>query len=133
MTLSVVDDSMVIAELWTSLRSLILSYVAGHELGKRGGDQATTTAGSDGGRLTIQSEGRTLAIEFTLESTSASPECFNKGEWRLYEDGPGPARVITKGSFHIGTDSTVEFSDRRGKLELEVAAEAFTAKIFDED
>ena len=36
-------------------------------------------------------------------------------------------------SFGINEDSLVALSDRMGKLELEVAAEAFTAKVFDEE
>jgi hypothetical protein len=120
-TLPAVSEDVVVAELWVSLISLIQSYVAGHELGKRSG--AAIIGKRDNGGMTIESDGRTLAID-----------CANcAGNWSLYEDGVGPERVLGKGSFHIGTDSMVEFSDRKGKLELDVAAEAFTAKIFDED
>ena len=43
------------------------------------------------------------------------------------------AHTTVVGEFKIGEDSLVALSDRRGKLELEVAAEAFTAKVFDEE
>jgi hypothetical protein len=51
----------------------------------------------------------------------------------LYEDDPGPERLLTSGEFGFDTDSLVSFSDRRGTVELEIAAEAFTAKVFNED
>lgn len=53
------------------------------------------------------------------------------GIWTVYEDDPGPERVLERGKFEIGEDSLVRLSDRAGKLELEVAAEAFTARVFD--
>ncbi|HEY0760061.1 MAG TPA: hypothetical protein VGD59_12485 [Acidisarcina sp.] len=125
MTLTIVNERKVIGELWVSLVSLILSYVAGHELGKIGGSPAVTQGKE--GRVTIASEGRMLAIECVTDC-----ETSGIGEWRLIEEAPDRGRVLSKGSFRIGADSMVEFSDRKGKLELEVAAEAFTAKIFDE-
>jgi hypothetical protein len=51
----------------------------------------------------------------------------------LYEDDPGPERLLASGEFEFEADSTVKFSDRRAAVELEIAAEAFTAKVFDED
>ena len=42
-------------------------------------------------------------------------------------------RMRVAAAFNIGEDSQVALSDRRGKLDLEVDAEAFTAKVFDEE
>jgi hypothetical protein len=76
-------------------------------------------------RLTIRGEKKILTIELDQHS--------GLGQWTLYEDDPGPERQLSEGRFQLTADSLVEFSDRRGKLDLEVAAEAFTAKIFDEE
>jgi hypothetical protein len=78
----------------------------------------------DDNRLTLTSERKILTLEF-------EPATGN-GSWAIYEDDPGPERVLERGRFKIGNDSQVDLSDRRGKLELEVAAEAFTAKVFEE-
>jgi hypothetical protein len=110
-------------ELWISFASLIRSYVAAHDIGRPTG-RALIDDGEDG-HLTLRSENKILAIAFDPANGS--------GSWTIYEDDPGPERVLSKGTYTIGEDSQVEFSDRRGKLELEVAAEAFTAKVFDEE
>jgi hypothetical protein len=111
------------AELWISFASLIRSYVAAHDIGRPTG-RALVDEGADS-RLTLRCEGKILALEFDPATGS--------GSWAIYEDDPGPERVLEHGEFAIGEDSQVTFSDRRGKLELEIAAEAFTAKVFDEE
>jgi hypothetical protein len=114
----------VYAELWTSFAALIRSYVAAHDLSRPAGEHARVEQGDDG-NLTLSGAGKILAIEFDA-ATGA-------GSWTLYKDDPGPERVLETGKFRINEDSKVELSDRRGKLDLEVAAEACTAKIFDEE
>ena len=115
--------SSLYRELWISLASLIRSYVAAHDIGRPTG-RALVDDGEDG-HLTLRGENKILAIDFDAASGS--------GSWVMYEDDPGPERVLSKGTYTIGEDSQVEFSDRRGKLEMEIAAEAFTAKVFDEE
>jgi hypothetical protein len=117
------QDARVFAELWISFVSLIRSYVAAHDIGRPTG-RALVDDGEDG-HLTLRGENTTLAIDFD--------KATGVGSWATYEDDPGPQRQLGEGAFKIGEDSQVEFSDRRGKLELEVAAEAFTAKVFDEE
>ena len=116
-------DPRIFAELWISFVSLVRSYVAAHDLGRIEG-HAFTDDGDDG-RLTIREEKKILVIEFDAQTGA--------GQWKIYEDEPGPERQLSSGGFRIGTDSLVSFSDRRGAVELEIAAEAFTAKIFDQD
>jgi hypothetical protein len=111
------------AELWISFASLIRSYVAAHDIG-RPTERAMVDEGEDG-HLTLRGEGKILTIEFDAATGG--------GSWTIYEDDPGPERLLGRGEFTIGEDSQVAFSDRRGRLELEVAAEAFTAKVFDEE
>jgi hypothetical protein len=117
------SENSVYAELWISFASLIRSYVAAHDLGRPVGQ--TLVDSGENGHLTLRDDGKILTLEF--ESTTGS------GSWTVYEDDPGPERVLERGKFKIGEDSQVELNDRRGKLELEVAAEAFTAKVFDEE
>jgi hypothetical protein len=109
--------------LWISFASLLRSYVAAHDIGRPTG--RTLIDEGEGGHLTLRSERKILTLEFDPAS--------GDGSWATYEDDPGPERVLDRGRFRIGEDSQVEFSDRRGRLELEVAAEAFTAKVFDEE
>jgi hypothetical protein len=116
-------ESSLYRELWISFASLIRSYVAAHDIGRPTG-RALVDEGADG-HLTLRGESKTLTVDFDA-ATGA-------GSWAIYEDDPGPERVLGQGTFKIDEDSQVEFSDRRGRLELEVAAEAFTAKIFDEE
>lgn len=110
----------VCAELWTSFVALIRSYIAAHDLAKPIASHAFVEVGA--GRLTVKDEGKTLALEFHAAKGA--------GSWAVYEDSSGPQHA-ERGTFEIGEDSQVALSDRAGKLELEVAAEAFTAKIFD--
>jgi hypothetical protein len=117
-------ENRVYAELWISFVSLIRSYVAAHDLSKPADGHALVDE-SENGHLTLQSEGKILVLQFASGT--------GIGSWTLYEDDPGPERVLERGQFKIGEDSQVELSDRRGTLELEVAAEAFTAKVFDEE
>ncbi len=117
-------DTRVLAELWISFAALIRSYVAAHDLSKPVTEHALIDEGEDGS-LTLRGEGKILALEYNPATGS--------GSWTTYEDDPGPERVLESGEFKIGEDSLVALSDRRGKLELEVAAEAFTAKVFDEE
>ena len=116
-------DERLFAELWVSFVSLIRSYVAAHDIGRPIG-HALVDEGEDN-HLTLRSENKILTLAFDA-ATGA-------GSWTIYEDDPGPERVLEQGEFKIGDDSQVTLSDRRGKLELEVAAEAFTAKVFDEE
>src|SRR5215813_11107764 len=115
---TVSTDTRVFAELWISFVALIRSYVAAHDLSKPVTEHALVDA-SENGCLTLRGEGRILALEYDLATGS--------GSWTVYEDDPGPERVLERGEFAIGEDSQVLLSDRHGKLELEVAAEAFTA------
>jgi hypothetical protein len=116
-------NERVFVELWISFVSLVRSYVAAHDLGRIAG-HAFVDDGEDG-RLTVREEKKILVIEFDAHT--------GDGEWTIYEDEPGPERQLSSGKFRIGLDSLVTFSDRRGSVELEIAAEAFTAKIFDQD
>lgn len=114
--------SRIYAELWISFAALIRSYVAAHDLSKPVSEHALVDEGEDG-CLTLRGEGKILALLYDLAT--------GVGSWTTYEDDPGPERVLESGEFKIGEDSLVALSDRRGKLELEVAAEAFTAKVFE--
>jgi hypothetical protein len=118
-----VGDERVFVELWVSFASLVRSYVAAHDLGRIEG-RALVDDG-DGGRLTIREEKKILVIEFDAQTGT--------GQWTMYDDEVGPERLLKSGEFRIGADSLVTFSDRRGAVEMEIAAEAFTAKVFDED
>lgn len=118
-----VGDRRVFTELWISLVSVVRSYVAAHDLGRIEG-HAFVDDGEEG-RLTVREENRILVIEFDPQ--------MGTGQWAIYEDEPGPERRLKAGEFRIGADSLVTFSDRRGAVEMEIAAEAFTAKVFDED
>jgi len=114
----------VVKELWVSFVALIRSYVAAHDLAKPVSDHALVDEGG-AGHLTLRGEHKTLVLEFDAVTGA--------GTWTVYEDDPGPERVLERGRFEIGEDSQVMLSDRAGKLELEVAAEAFTARVFDEE
>jgi hypothetical protein len=117
-------ETRLFAELWISFVALIRSYVAAHDLSKPVSEHALVDEGEDG-CLTLRGEGKILALLYDPAT--------GVGSWTTYEDDPGPERVLESGEFKIGEDSLVALSDRRGKLELEVAAEAFTAKVFDEE
>ena len=123
MTDTTVGAERVFAELWVSFVSLVRSYVAAHDLGRMAG-RAFVDEG-ESGRLTIREEKKILVIEFDARNSA--------GQWTIYEDEVGPERRLSSGEFRIGEDSLVTFSDRRGAVEMEIAAEAFTAKIFDGD
>ena len=118
-----VGEQRVFAELWVSFVSLVRSYVAAHDLGRIEG-HALVDDGEEG-RLTVRDENRVLVVEFDVQT--------GKGKWSMYDDEPGPERRLSGGEFRIGADSLVTFSDRRGAVEMEIAAEAFTAKVFDRD
>jgi hypothetical protein len=118
-----IGDQALFAELWISFVSLVRSYVAAHDLGRPVG-HALVDDGTNG-RLTVREEKKILVIDFDAHT--------GKGEWGLYEDDPGPERLLSDGEFSFNVNSLVTFSDRRGAVELEIAAEAFTAKVFDED
>jgi len=117
-------DTRVYAELWISFAALIRSYVAAHDLSKPVCEHVLVDEGENGS-LTLHGEAKILTLDYD-PATGA-------GTWTVYEDDPGPECALDRGNFKINEDSLVEFSDRRGKLELEVAAEAFTAKVFDEE
>jgi hypothetical protein len=118
-----VGEPRIFVELWVSFASLVRSYVAAHDLGRIEA-RAFVDEGQDG-RLTIREKKRLLVIEFDGQSGA--------GQWTLYEDEVGPERRLKDGEFRMGADSMVTFSDRHGAVEMEIAAEAFTAKVFDED
>lgn len=118
------EQNRLYAELWISFVALIRSYVAAHDLARPVSDHALVDEG-EAGHLTLRGKHTTLGLEFDA-ATGA-------GSWTVYEDDPGPDRVMEQGKFGIDEDSQVVLSDRVGKLELEVAAEAFTAKVFDEE
>ena len=118
-----VGDQRVFIELWISFVSLVRSYVAAHDLGRIEG-RAFVDDGEER-RLTVREEKKILVIEFDAQTGT--------GEWAMYDDEVGPERRLKGGEFRIGADSLVTFSDRRGAVEMEIAAEAFTAKVFDED
>lgn len=115
--------SNVYAELWISFVSLVRSYVAAHDMARPVG-RTLVDEGEDG-HLTLRNGQKILTLEFSADSGA--------GAWTVYEDDPGPERVLERGEFQINADSLVALNDRRGVLDLEVAAEAFTAKIFDEE
>ncbi len=121
---AVILANRVYAELWISFAALIRSYVAAHDLSKPISEHTLVEEDTDR-HLSLSGEGKILALEYDPAN--------GVGSWTIYEDDPGPERVLGRGEFKIGEDSQVELSDRRGKLELEVAAEAFTAKVFDEE
>lgn len=123
MSTTVGDDQRIFAELWISFVSLVRSYVAAHDLGRIEG-RAFVDDGEDG-RLTVREEKKILVLEFDAQTGA--------GQWTMYEDEVGPERRLGGGTFRIGADSLVAFSDRRGAVEMEIAAEAFTAKVFDGD
>lgn len=113
------------AELWISFIALIRSYVAAHDLAMPVAMHAQVEE-TEPGRLTLMAGQKALALEFDADSGS--------GTWAVYEEEPGegePGRVLERGCFEMDENSRVALSDRAGKLELEVAAEAFTAKVFD--
>lgn len=111
------------AELWISFVALIRSYVAAHDLARPVSSHALVTD-DDEGRLILRSGHKSFALEFDATT--------GKGSWTIYADDTGLERVLERGRFGIGEDSRLLLSDRAGKLEMEVAAEAFTAKVFDE-
>lgn len=112
----------VYAELWVSFAALIRSYVAAHDLARPVSDHALVDEG-EGGHLTLRGERKTLGLEFDAVTGA--------GSWTVYKDDPGPDRVLERGEFEIVEDSRVGLSGWAGKLELDVAAEIFTAKVFD--
>lgn len=121
---TLIIDARVFAELWISFVALIRSYVAAHDLARTASRYALVDE-VQAGTLTLRGERKTLALEFATETGA--------GSWVVYENDPGAERVLERGRFKIGNDSQVDLSDRAGKLELEVAAEAFTAKVLDEE
>lgn len=120
----ILQPDRLYAELWVSFVALIRSYVAAHDLAKPLSNHSLVDEGN-AGCLTLRGDHKTLALEFD-NATAA-------GTWVLYEGDPGPERVLELGKFRMGEDSQIALSDRMGKLEMEVAAEAFTAKVFDEE
>ena len=118
-----VDGTRLYAELWTSLASLIRSYVAGHDLAKPVSEHALVNEG-EVGYFTVRGDGKMLDLEFDAMNGT--------GTWTLYEDDPEPDRVLESGTFALDEASRVTLSDGLGKLDLDVAAEAFTAKVFEE-
>jgi hypothetical protein len=118
------EKTRLFAELWISFVALIRSYVAAHDLARPVSNHALVSEG-EVGHLTLRDERKTLTLEFDAAKGT--------GSWAVYEDDPGPDRVLKQGSFKIDENSQVALSDRAGKLDLEVAAEACTARFFDEE
>ncbi len=116
-------DTRIFQELWISFTSLVRSYVAAHDIGRVVGRTLVDEGEED--RLTVRGERKILVIQYAADT--------GKGSWAIYEDEAGPERMLSEGTYRIDTESMVEFSDRKGRLDLEIAAEAFTAKIFDEE
>ena len=116
------EQRRLYAELWISFTALIRSYVAAHDLAMPVASQAQVEE-MELGRLALRVGRRTLALEFDSDRGA--------GSWTVNENEPGPDRALERGSFEMDENSRVALSDRPGKLELEVAAEAFTAKVFD--
>lgn len=112
----------VYAELWTSFVALIRSYVAAHDLAVPAAEHARVIEG-EGGNTLVCTRQKMVILNFD--------EANGAGSWTVYDDKPGVKRFLEQGRFEIDEDSRVVLSDRAGKLELEVAAEAFTAKVFD--
>ena len=104
-----------------SFAALIRSYVAANDLARPVSKHAIVDEGENG-RLTVRAGHKTLALKFDAATGS--------GSWMVYEDDAGPERVLERGEFRIGEESQVALSGRVGKLELDAAAEFFTAKVF---
>ena len=111
----------VYAELWVSFAALIRSYVAANDLARPVSKHAIVDEGENG-RLTVRAGHKALVLEFDAATGS--------GSWLAYEDDPGQERALERGEFRIGEESQVALSGRAGELELDVAAEIFTAKVF---
>ena len=112
------------AELWISFTALVRSYVAANDLAKPVCGHALVDEGDDG-FLTLRGERKTLVLEFDASTGT--------GRWAVYEDDPGPERVLGRGKFRFDEDSQVWLSDETATVELGVAAERFTAKVFDQE
>lgn len=114
----------IFAELWVSFAALVRSYVAAHNLGRPAANHAKVDEDKSG-RLTLQSGRKTLALDFD--------ETTGTGRWTVTERDGGLKHESAQGTFEIFEDSRMALSDRTEKLELEVAAESFTARVFDEE
>ena len=111
------------AELWISFTALVRSYVAANDLAKPVSGHALVDEGDDG-FLTLRGERKTLVLEFDASTGT--------GQWAAYEDDPGLERMLGRGKFRFDEDSQVWLSDEAAAVELGVAAEKFTARVFDE-
>lgn len=108
------------SELWISFVALIRSYAAAQDFARPAAIH--TRVHEEGtGHLTVCSGSRTLEMGFDAATGS--------GSWAVYE-GEAGRRTMERGNFEIGEDSRIAMSDSAGRLELEVAAEAFSAKVF---
>jgi hypothetical protein len=129
-------DERLFAELWVSFVALIRSYVAAHEIGRSANSIKVVESA---GALSMRQAGKLLDLTFNVATGEGywTLHYFANDIRPLYKTGPStyevPGDNSEQGEFKIGDDSQVSLSDRRGKLELEVAAEAFTAKVFDEE
>jgi hypothetical protein len=112
------------AELWTSFVALIRSYVAAYDLARPVLDHSLVDEDDDR-HLKLRGKHKILELEFDAAKGA--------GNWTIYEHAPGAERVLERGKFGIGEDSRVRMSDRSARLEMEVAAEAFTAKVLNEE
>ena len=113
------------AELWTSFAALIRSYVAATDLARPLSGHTLVDEG-ESGHLTLRGDRKALGLDFDAVTGA--------GSWTVYEDDLGPEqkpnRVLERGEFEIGEDSRVGLSGRMGKMEMDAAAEIFTAKVF---
>lgn len=114
----------ILAELWESFAVLVRSYAAANNLGRPAADHAKVEE-EKSGRLTLQYRCKTLALGFDEESGT--------GDWTITELDGGLSHETAHGQFGILEDSQVALSGRAEKMNLEVAAESFTARVFDEE
>ncbi len=112
-----VPDQRLFQELWISFVALIRSYVAGYDLGRATGHTLLEANEAD---LSIQSPRKRLDVRFDSRN--------GKGVWAVSVE-----RELENGNFQFARDSQVRLSDRRGTVDMEIAAEALTAKVLDEE
>lgn len=111
------------AELWVSFTALIRSYVAANDLAKPASDHARVDEGN--GTLIARNARKSLELEFDATA--------GVGEWMIYRQGPGLKKMLDQGGFSIDEESRILMNGSAEKLELEVAAEKFASKVFDEE
>jgi hypothetical protein len=114
----------VSAELWTSFVALVRSYAAAGDLAKPPAKRTLVDV-SDGRALTLRGERKALTLRFD--------DLTGQGEWMVNREGHGRGKALESGTFRFDEESRVVLGSRAEKLEMEVAAEEFTSKVFDEE